>query len=562
MSINLVVNRKEIERKASLGDFFQGDFSMGWVNTISRQVGHCAVHDAGEDPGEIFDDVSVTVISSSVVNPSEKLREQAQAFVATGGVLVLEMPDPLWSRTFHQKITDGSDKIQLSRGSEGFEIFSFRILPSPYPGILSKMPVCTRTLPVSSSPSSMEVLARHRKSPGVLQYRYQEGWVIILLFDMAMQLSCLRQGVPGYGDYSVSEIRGKVPLVVESDDLVMDVSLMDNLHPMADILENFLFAALEDLTFLPRLWYYPYRYDGVFLMSHDEEKKGIERCRYIFQLEKQEGFVSTFFVISTGNVSQRWPSAQEQNDAGFDIQWHWDRFPAPFSVAPPKEQLDQCRGIPGATADACRIHFLNWGSRYYEPFDEMEKLGIAMDSTLGPNRGRGYVFATGWPFHPISQAGELYNLLEIPFVSQEDWNGADMDFFNQILESSRREYHSTICSIIHPHKGASHTGSVRDLWLGSLTKARKENHWVATFRELKDFHKRRSHVRLTGLANRDPDQVTLIGGFDGISLKLPVYPLEKTGATGELEAGLIPADSDFRVVMETGRKYRLVPYKP
>lgn len=495
MLIHLITDNNYIQQRCSENEFLTADFSNTWINTLKKETGKTVVFDVSIDPADIFSSSSIVIVSSSVRDPSDEFMEKAGEFADSGGILIIETPSIKWNRLPERNfIPDKAETAPLNQES-GIKRPSPRILPFPFIDHLEKMPLFTRLLKIEDVPPDMEVLMNINESPGIIQLQYGKGWILFILFDFAMQLTALKQGIPTLPEYGIKERFGKVPLIIETEDLALNKNMLDNPVPYADILEKFLMTAIEDLTFFPRLWYFPENYDGVFLMSHDDEKRGRKKSMYMVEEEGKRGYTSTFFVTCPPGAERRWNKAREDIlRKGFDIQWHWNRFPDNIKIYSPEEQIGNYNKITGTKLTSCRIHFLNWGSHYTEPFRTMEKAGILTDSSYGPNKGKGYVFGTGMPFHPMDTDGSLFSLWEIPFQTQENWKGVDVQYFENLLQNSSRWWHSIIVPLFHPHKTAKKEG--REMWLNSFQQAEKNKHWITTFSEFAGFWKKRCEVEL------------------------------------------------------------------
>jgi len=602
--IRLVIDKNFIKRRSEENDFFRANFSMAWLNTLEKEMGKCSVFSPAADPKEIFSSASIVIISSSVRTPQEEFLEEAGNFVSNGGLLVVEMPSSHWNSIVGRKIFPDKEELSYTRLESGMNRISPRVMYYPFQEYLGQTPILTRILEVQDIPDDMEVLMYINQHPGIIQAGVDKGWILFLMFDFQMQLTALRQGIPSDPGYKVGKRFGRIPFIIESEDLLLDGKMIDTPYPYADILEKFLFLALEDLVFLPKLWYFPFEFDGVFLMSHDDEKRGKKKASYMLKDELLRGYTSTFFVTCPPGAEERWPNADRDIiGKGFDIQWHWNRFPDNMRVFSPEEQIDNFNNISGVNLTSCRIHFLNWGDHYTEPFRVMEKMGVFLDSSYGPNKGKGYPFGTGMPFHPLDTNGKLFSLFEIPFNTQENWGGVNIDYMKELLNNSAENYHSVIIPLFHPHKIAYNTG--RDLWLGSFDLAKKYNHWITTFSLFGDFYKSRCSVEINRTSEwgspksenensgvfintRNDGKKTLIKNIPtGISCNLAIrIPIEKEWDSeyrGSPESGIdnqigdgnasspsgedetvrernVPV-SDSRIIKDVGRHYRLVRVK-
>jgi hypothetical protein len=163
----------------------------------------------------------------------------------------------------------------------------------------------------------------------------------------------------------------------------------------------------------------------------------------------------------------------------------------------------------------------------------MAERGIDVDSSLGPNRGRGYLFGTGLPFFPLAPSGECFPLREIPFLTQENWEGANEAFFRRLFTESRERHHQCIVSIFHPHKTVR-TAAGRDLWLKAFAIARDNSHWIATFSEYFSFYENRSRRALASTYEDGVLTMRMGEGAPGMGI---IAPLKSAGRSLDLFDG-------------------------
>jgi hypothetical protein len=576
MCIHLVVNPETIEESASCNDFFMLDFSLTWKNSLEKEMGSCPVFNLNSEPEKIFSNPSAVIFTASCGDISSAVMTKTLEYAKSGGVVVLEIPSSDWKR--HDIGIAPSDESKDDNAGIFFSFKNTKIDPiaQPWIGAIEEMPLMAVVYDSGHLHADAEVMLYAGEKPAIVKMPMGKGWIIVLLFDFAMQITSVRQGIPSGEAFRVKKRLGRIPLIIETEDLVAEPFMLDNSAPYADILEKFLFNIIEELTPLPRLWYFPYQYDGVFLMSHDDEKRGKAKSMYMVEEESAKGFTSTFFATCPPGAGRRWENAKRDIlDRGFDIQWHWNRFPDNFWIIPSGEQVKNFKEISGIPPTSCRLHFLNWGIDYDEPFKIMEENGVVIDSSYGPNRGKGYIFGTGMPFHPVKKNGELYNLYEIPFQTQENWGGVNIAYFEKLLKESGEAYHSVIVSLFHPHKIASGFG--KKMWLGSFETAKKYNHWITTFSQFADFYIQRSKTIISRsfgnrIEGRGVFSVESSGDFANSDMAVRIYTGEngidkdeegiKFRLKGSGGSRIISLDGltsgNSRMISDLGREYILV----
>lgn len=557
MGFHILIDEKQIENRWQAESFDDGDFSKNWFCTVEKEIGIYKIFSLQDDPDFFFDTRFPVIATASVNNPPDNFINGAKRFLQKGGTIIIEMPSSIWSEILEE---DGNAEVfnkELSNAViakvEGINLLDGideEILPPPFSSFLKETPINTRLMRIPLNCQS-EVLLTIDGAPGIIRKKSGSGFIVFLLFDMGMLLVSLKQGVPSGKTTALKKKSGRIPFVVETQDLTAHKSLLQSPHPYADILEKYFFAILECASSFPRLWYFPFQYDGVFLMTHDDEKRGYKKSKYMIEEEISRGYCSTFFVICDSKVKERWQEAKNYVESGMlDIQWHWNRFPDNIKVFSPQEQISYYESIPNVRLHACRLHFLNWGRNYTRPFQIMESLGVKLDTSYGPNQGKGYLFGTGLPYHPIAVDGSSFSLWELPFHTQEDWSGVDLAFIEKLLQQSRESYHSVVVPLFHPHKTA--LGKGRELWLGSFAAAEKQNHWITTFTKFGVFYENRCKIEININSNGKV--------FSSIDNKSNFFSEEPALRFFEEIPRNIPLSSEASVrgVKDVGREYKLI----
>ena len=143
-----------------------------------------------------------------------------------------------------------------------------------------------------------------------------------------------------------------------------------------------------------------------------------------------------------------------------------------------------------------RTHYLAMGTFYDEHFKSLRGVGVVFDSTYGPNQGgKGYLFGTGYPYYGLTWEGSLTGVLELPFVTQEMWGGADLSFLERLIRESDENFHQAVTLNFHPHYRICEEEG-RTMWLGALRFARERKQWSPTAGEFYQFFKNRAQSPL------------------------------------------------------------------
>lgn len=493
--------------------FSSTDWSLAWVNTIEQEVGPLSLRKSLPSPEEMKSFRAIILTPGGMEAISKEECHALESFVQEGGILFLDRPPlPLSSLsglTLGEALRNGK---RITGVADGF-------LESPFREILIRLPLHTTLFPPSSLTEDVKTLLWIDNAPALFSREISSGLVVTLAFNLPLALTSLQQGVPAGDGFQVEKKLGSYDFIIEPEDLLLDPCLLDNRWPFADILER---AILSPAIFsgpLPRWWYFQYGKEGAFIMTHDEDMAGPKESLPMARYEKQEGFTSTFFLISHPRFKEEWGDSanplERAFELGSDMELHWNRFPMPFglwkiepfqrvfSLAYQKGLLDSFLG-EGRGAIANRTHYLVCGDHYTRTFRILEKAGIQIDTSFGPNKGgRGYLFGTGLPFHPLDTDGSLFSLLELPFVTQEDWGGVDRDFFAALLSESREHFHQTIVPIFHPHLIVKQKDG-EALWKSTYELAEENRHWITNLREFLHFYKKRilSPLRSSREGNR------------------------------------------------------------
>ncbi|MBN2489975.1 MAG: hypothetical protein JXQ29_03885 [Planctomycetes bacterium] len=505
----LISSLEDLARAARARDFDRMDWSLAWRNLLEQEVGWFAHREYVELGAEPWTGRALVIVAHSAIarcTPAE-IAELA-AFVAAGGVLLLDRPGPAWEALSGLRL--GPERRREGRISAAAPDVLAPEVRAELQRAGIPLPVRLHALD-SPLDAGLETLLAFDGEPALVARPAGRGAVVSVLFDLGWLLVTVQQGRPE-PDYRVAKRWGFYRHLLESHDLVWHESYLRNAVPAADVLERAVLAAACRFVSLPVWWAFPREAMGLLLMTHDEDEYGADRCRLLLDHEVSIGARSTFFLLSGRRMEDGWPADAVRHFAaqGADLALHWNRLPAitglwklepiarVFALA---DQVDffretQRRGGLPAGPLLNRNHYLMWASpaefragdtHYTRTFRILHRHGIVMDSTYGPNReGRGYLFGTGRPFHPLDVDGKHIPLREMPFLSQEDWGGEDEAWFGRLFAESEAWYHSAICCIFHPHLIVREEAGER-LWKSVYASAARHRHAAVSFREYHDF---------------------------------------------------------------------------
>jgi O-antigen/teichoic acid export membrane protein len=528
----IVVSSVAIKEASKKNDFIANDWSMAWLNTLRQEVGPADICYYPEINDEIIASHRVIIISRSAM----RLIREGQigmlgAFVKGGGTLILEQPQNNFKDL--SGIESSHDKVYVKRISWISPEYS----NNPRAEVMKNMPLNTFLYKVKPQCEDVKSILSMDGYSALFIRKVGKGVVITLNFNYGLQLVSIQQGVPLHRDYRLGKRFGLIDKVIEPEDILIDETMRDNLHPFADMLERFIINLADLNNPLPKWWYFPEGYLGGLIMSHDDEGLGLEgQVKTLMDYEASKGIPATFFIISDHNINKRFKDVdylQKLKNQDLKIGIHWNRFPfalpkllrklkikfnLPLSI-----QIKKLKDLFKDKIDivANRTHYLSLGRRYAQDFIHLAGLGIRIDSTYGPNKGgRGYLFGTGYPFYPVNRNGCIVPILEAPFHAQEDWYGADLKFINKLLKDSEDFYHQLIILSYHPQ----YEIVTKDIeTIGQLFQAANtRQHGVTTFNDFNNFLEKRYNSALNSSFNESGDITTVIEArSDNLTISVP-----------------------------------------
>ncbi len=523
----VVVSHRALHQAAKARNFDQALWSHAWAGLLEQELGAPSVLDLEDlSPGHLGQArLIVFTRSATGQEPAPELLRAIRQAAEEGTAVVLEMPSAGWSDLSGVVLSPAPVNLQGSfwRG----QLLEFEEFPASLEGgvagsslrELRRIPVFTWLVQGRALEPTVRALGRLSGQPLLYVRPEGRGFVLTLGFDLACQVHALQQGAPGGPGFVVPESRGLIPGLSESQDLVLDLGLLDNRVPYADLLEGWIVAMAEQAAGpLPGWWRFPFADDGVAVLSHDEEGRGREAFRELEALQARLGIPSTVFALAGRNLPQLWSEGAE------DLELHWNRFLAgdfpPYERPDLRAQVARLQAVRGTRPRLNRTHFLAWGREYTEPFQQMAAAGLELDSTYGPNRGRGYLFGTGLPFRVLDQDGRPLPLWEWPFVSQEDWAGVDLEFLSGLLDDSTRAWHQAPVLLLHPHRLVA-TEKGERLVEAFVHRARQRRHRLTTMLEYHDFLCMRAQARMQSRMRGEVLEADLFAPGPGLAVHLP-----------------------------------------
>jgi hypothetical protein len=514
----LVLDSENIATSAREHSFRAQDWSAAWLNLLHQEVGAVATTEVGELGRALATPRRLVIVTHSAreefgVNELALLDK----FVHGGGCAVVEWPGAKLLASAGLRATGDPEPLT------GLDRLAAEppLTPRQQEALLRVRADVLR-LPVAVESSEVTVRAwlgdDPKKQPILTERHLGNGRLLGLLLDVGRILVANQQGRPVTDRYEVREHNGDYPEILEPDDLVTDPALRDNLVPHVDIFEELMFALMQRPASggaaaapLPIIGRSPAGARGLFAMTHDEDMQGDAKCNEIVKATRAAGGKSTVLVIAHPRVADLWSrdTVRQLTEAGAEIGLHWNQFPMPwgwgkfepisrvFSLA---SQVATWRPYLAAPLTANRNHYLIWTKQWAEAFRLLAAQGIAIDSTYGSNKGRGYLFGTGSPFLALDDNGLPLPIQEVPFLNQETWGKADLAFFETVLTENAERHHGAYVAIFHPHldfKAASIGGlKGTEFYARVLALARERGYRFVTLSELDQLERSRWEARI------------------------------------------------------------------
>ncbi len=494
-------------RDASAESFSQLDMSLGWYNTLAQELGTFRHTTATAFGPANLDGTRLLVLAASTCRAMgpEQIKAVGQ-WVESGGVLLIEQPDERWSAVLGLALGGGG--LRPARRVTAADGLPAR---GSLRDALLETPLDTTMLPAQVAGGVADersgVLMEVDGKPALIHRRRGLGHAYVLTLDMARAVMTLQQGKP-LEDFSLPPVEQPSyvpPGMTQPHVLVHHEKLLAAEVPYADLLERNLLEVTASHLPLPRLWYYPGKLAGVYIMSHDEEAFG-DKALYLTDWEYDNDHRSTSFIIP-GPMTPK--ALKTMSAQGHDVQLHWNRGfggayvereagLGPWTPLRVELSLKEQRGalegsLKGQPTAINRLHGLTLDQDWSSTFRKLAGAQIAADSSYGPTGPKqfGYLFGTGMPFYPMDHNGLLLPVQEIPFVLQDDEN-LQPALHRKLVTESEGGYHQVIMPIYHSNTMVNRP-SVEAIqsWRSMFGFAARHNHWVTTLREYLLFEEAR-----------------------------------------------------------------------
>ncbi|MDO5296124.1 MAG: hypothetical protein Q4F00_05685 [bacterium] len=530
----LVVDNAFIARTGHSEHFETVNWSYAWVNFLEQEAGGSyAIVDWQQFADEPCTDRRLIIISSSACQniPSLSMLVKLRRTAETGGCVLLETPRSAWRALSGGILED--DTFNASGGASRGRVLAWENLPSAPHGQmrhaeseLAKSPVFSFVHATKLLDEGTKGLGIIRDQPALWQRPCGRGWIVTMAFDWGMHLQAMQQGAPSQG-WRVREINGAIPALVESQDLALSRDMMNNDFPFADMLEDWLAGYLDAaLQLWPRWWRFPYAYDGVLALTHNEVSWDKCSARELSRLEDAGRLPYTVFSaersasepglsIRQAGVNSSGDKASQRFASHIARGLLWKRFRPYISL-----RQQAAAAVPAdLPAQFSRIYNLEWGKYYAKPFRYMAAAGIGLDSSYGPNCGRGYFFGTGLPFQALDRNGWPLGVWEWPFVCRADLNKEHVAYIEELLKQSAISYHQALVPLWQTHITSADSGSANYLRLLASAAAQRR-HWLVNFDDYWQFRKNLSRALLQSRLNDGMLEAELSAPADGMAILL------------------------------------------
>lgn len=387
----------------------ENSFSAAWINTLEAHYGPCAIVPPGELAGAAAGK-SVIVIPSweteSVIKDKTSV-EALTAIAAKGASIIIDYPS-----------AGAAPLLGLGPEQDGISSppsWTYPdIIPSEVAETLSKCPVPIEFKPRDFHKGGYATWLRAGDYPAVAGKAAGAGGIIITLFDYARYATKLKQGAVETGFSSA--ITGAATYKLA------DPELHGNGAPFADILDSFICGLAGHFTPAAAWWPHPGGAKSSFILSCEDDGVG-RRLEAVLDTFTKSGAAPTVFVAAGARNLKDSISAISQRSCSAGLLWN--RFSSTFATPNSKSSSpgglsSQAGQINAALPEnepvkISRSMRLRWDGEAEDNFGLMSAAGVETDCSFGPGpREKGYIFATGFPFHPVTASGRPAKVLEIP----------------------------------------------------------------------------------------------------------------------------------------------------
>ena len=555
----ILVSVDEIKRAATHTDPLKRDWSFEWQNLVETAVGPFSTIDVSEVPRDRLQDYAIIVLTRSAsAGLDDTLHERFEAFMQEGGIIVSEGPSQLLSKTLGLELQRrGVGPLWLDVIAPEFvpdESIREGIYRRPFHTTLHKVHTHAGSIPEGNE-HAFRVLAASSGMPCIVHCPQQKGHLIAFLFELSTAMVVLKQGIfpRGFAARIASLLRGGWgwPKPAHFIPQLSDFADDDPIPPLQEVLADALFrfaAAQRPFPFISRL---PTGTRAFLVLTHDEDY-GPEELAGVIEEASSCGAPLTAFLLPDCARLDTTRNAIEGGKA--EVAFHWNRFRLHFDrrgihtnpLPSPEAALDGLKAaFPDTPIVSSRIHWLAWDPHPGMTFQSLLNAGISIDSSQGPVSGaKGYIFATGYGYRPLSPDGSPIDLLEVPYQVEDGLAAADSDFVSALIDRSIDGWHSGLVVLLHPWQ-CTKKARLRPMFEAILRTAQRDEVWATTLRELHAFREMRSKCAISSVLTQNLLSIRVEIERDNIALLLPSrwggFTIERVKLDGALaDAAMLP----------------------
>jgi hypothetical protein len=194
------------------------------------------------------------------------------------------------------------------------------------------------------------------------------------------------------------------------------------LDPIADywrlaILRGIFHLAREAEVPVFLLWLYPRNLPALAHLSHDSDGNAPDRALALLDVTARAEVEATWCVLLPGYEAD---VIEAIKAGGHELATHYNAMDRPWSEAEFDDQWCALSAQFGEQPCSNKNHYTRWegDTEFYEWCERRE---IKFDGSKGPSKfgEAGFVFGTCHPYFPISPSGEILDVLEVPFLTQD-----------------------------------------------------------------------------------------------------------------------------------------------
>lgn len=466
------------------GDFDRHDWSAAWINTIEQEVGPVTIATPRSLSHKVLGESRIVILTSSVsAQVPDALMARLREHVEAGNLLVVERPGGALREAW---AADG--RAGERRGQQ----FTFaKDLPEPYQTQIREIPLSTDYIGSTRAREGSITMLSIDGAPVVYSNRVGEGHVITVDFDYGEALTALQQGKPNKPNFQVAP-SARQPSEHETpqpSDLVMDKKLEGAPVPYADLLERYMVhGVLLKFAPGPTLWTFPDAREGVVLAIHQDEQLG-DGGAWMLDHELERGSVSSLLTTTDAGLTAAGAATIHRKGGDIGLLWRMQGTPSeqlePMGIAgfepltrptSLKQQIAQLKQtLPVSYVRTCRIAGGWWSTRWDEPFRQMAKENLRVDTSYELPRTSGYAFGTGFPFLALRSDGTPLGVRELPVVVPD--RAVEGPTLTELLDSSKQGHHMAITYAMEPASFADYPDMERfGAWLDLFDELERTGH--------------------------------------------------------------------------------------